>query len=149
MLCRKFGWLSVKVLQIKERRLKLFGCSSKPLAMCDVLRLVSRVPASYFTYLDRNEHKCFLSLQSSFCILHLVCGLLLVCSLHFTHSLHFTPGPQSAVWSTQSAFYTGRFANICMKAVYDNEEQWHRNHLIIWWSLMRIPADNHQWNLWT
>ena len=37
-----------------------------------------------------------------------VCVLLLVCSLHFTHSLHFTPGPQSAVRSPQSAFYTDR-----------------------------------------
>ena len=38
------------------------------------------------------------------------------------------------------------FANICMKAVTsDNEEQYHKYHLIIWWSLMRIPADNHQW----
>ena len=37
-----------------------------------------------------------------------VCILLLVCSLHFTHSLHFTPGPQSAVCSPQSAFYTDR-----------------------------------------
>ena len=32
-----------------------------------------------------------------------------VCSLHFTHSLHFTPGPQSAVHSPQSTFYTDRF----------------------------------------
>ena len=30
-------------------------------------------------------------------------------SLHFTQSLHFTPGPQSAVCSPQSAFYTDRF----------------------------------------
>ena len=29
-------------------------------------------------------------------------------SLHFTHSLHFTPGPQSAVRSPQSSFYTDR-----------------------------------------
>ena len=36
------------------------------------------------------------------------CVLLLVCSLHFTLSLHFTPGPQSAVCSPQSAFYTDR-----------------------------------------
>ena len=40
-----------------------------------------------------------------------VCVLLLVCSLHFTLSLHFTPGPQSAVCSPQSAFYTDRFSN--------------------------------------
>ena len=32
--------------------------------------------------------------------------LLSVCGLHFTRSLHFTPGPQSAVRSPQSAFYT-------------------------------------------
>ena len=37
--------------------------------------------------------------------------LLLVCSLHFTHSLHFTPGPQSAVRSPQSTFYTDRGIN--------------------------------------
>ena len=60
--------------------------------------------------------------QSVVCILHsvcilplvrslqsAVCVLLLVCGLHFTHSLHFTPGPQSAVRSPQSAFYTDRF----------------------------------------
>ena len=35
-----------------------------------------------------------------------VCILLSVCSLHFTLSLHFSPGPQSAVCSPQSAFYT-------------------------------------------
>ena len=33
-------------------------------------------------------------------------------SLHFTHSLHFTPGPQSAVRSPQSVFYTDRIANV-------------------------------------
>ena len=43
------------------------------------------------------------SLQSA------VCVLLLVWGLHFTHSLHFTPGPQSAVHSPQSTFYTDRF----------------------------------------
>ena len=32
MICRKFGWPSIKVLQIKVRRLKLFGCSLKFLA---------------------------------------------------------------------------------------------------------------------
>ena len=37
------------------------------------------------------------------------CVLLSVCSLHFTLSLHFTPGPQSAVHSPQSVFYTDRF----------------------------------------
>ena len=148
MLCRKFGWPSMKVLQIKERRLKLFGFSSKLVAMYNVLRLGSEVRASHLTYLDRNEHKCFKSLQSSFCILHLACGLLLVYSLHFKHSLYFTPGLQSAVRRPQSAFHTDRFANICMKDVYDYEEQWHKYHRIIWWSLMRIPADNHQWNPW-
>ena len=35
-----------------------------------------------------------------------VCVLLLVCSLHFT------PGPQSAVRSPQSVFYTDRFLNL-------------------------------------
>ena len=41
-------------------------------------------------------------------------------SLHFTLSLHFTPGPQSAVCSSQSAFYTDRntdtriLAGVCM-----------------------------------
>ena len=34
------------------------------------------------------------------------CVLLSVCSLHFRLSLHFTPGPQSAVRSPQSTFYT-------------------------------------------
>ena len=40
------------------------------------------------------------------------CVLLSVCSLHFTLSLHFTPGPQSAVCSPQSAFYTDRFFKV-------------------------------------
>ena len=35
--------------------------------------------------------------------------LLSVCSLYFTLSLHFAPGPQSAVRSLQSSFYTDRF----------------------------------------
>ena len=39
------------------------------------------------------------------------CVLLSVCSLHFTLSLHFTPGPQSAVRSPQSTFYTDRLFN--------------------------------------
>ena len=50
----------------------------------------------------------FKNLQSLFCILHPACVLLSVDSLHFTLSLHFTPGPQSAVCSPQSAFYTDR-----------------------------------------
>ena len=41
-----------------------------------------------------------------------VCILLSVCSLHFTLSLHFNPGPQSAVCSPQSAFYTDRFFKV-------------------------------------
>ena len=47
------------------------------------------------------------------------CVLLLVCSLHFTHSLHFTPGPQSAVRSPQSSFYTDRKLN---RALYINKK---------------------------
>ena len=47
----------------------------------------------------------------SVCILHPAWVLLSVCSLHFTLSLHFTPGPQSAVCSPQSAFYTDRSQN--------------------------------------
>ena len=39
------------------------------------------------------------------------CILLSVCSLHFTLSLHFIPGPQSAVCSPQSAFYTDLLVN--------------------------------------
>ena len=52
-------------------------------------------------------------LQSLFCILHPACVLLSVCSLHFTLSLHFTRGPQSAVCSPQSTFYTDRFDYTC------------------------------------
>ena len=80
--------------------------------MCNSLRLGSnlRSPASYFTDLKK-EHKCLK--KSTVCILHFTpaCVLLLVCSLHFTLSLHFTPGPQSAVCSPQSAFYTDRFSS--------------------------------------
>ena len=52
--------------------------------------------------------------KSTVFILHFTpaCVLLSVCSLHFTLSLHFTPGPQSAVCSAQSAFYTDRNAKI-------------------------------------
>ena len=39
------------------------------------------------------------------------CVLLSVCSLHFTLSLNFTTGPQSAVRSPQSSFYTDQFFN--------------------------------------
>ena len=38
----------------------------------------------------------------------------------FSLSLHFTPGPQSAVCSPQSAFYTDRFLNSCLS--YYTEE---------------------------
>ena len=37
--------------------------------------------------------------------------------LHFTHSLHFTHGPQSAVRSPQSAFYTDRVNNTCSSSI--------------------------------
>ena len=61
--------------------------------------------------------------MSSKCSLTCICGIVLPLNppattvyarsafypnLHFTHSLHFTPGPQSAVCSLQSAFYTDR-----------------------------------------
>ena len=49
-------------------------------------------------------------------ILHFTqaCVLLSVCSFHFTLSLHFTPGPQSAVCSPQSAFYSDRiYYTVC------------------------------------
>ena len=62
---------------------------------------------SYFTYLEKKEHKCLKSLQSSFCILHPACILLSVCIiLYFTLSLqHFTlTGPQSL-------FYTDEMKN--------------------------------------
>ena len=99
----------MKVLQIKERRLKLFGCLLKLLANVQCTstrkRSVKLIPASYFTDSKNKEHKCLKSLQSLFCILHPACVLLSVCSLHFT------PGPQSAVCSPQSAFYTDRCLN--------------------------------------
>ena len=105
----------MKVLQIKGRRLKLFGCSLKLLANVQCTstrkRSVKLIPTSYFTDSKKKEHKCLKSLQSLFCILHPACVLLSVCSLHFTLSLHFTPGPQSAVCSPQSAFYTDRCLN--------------------------------------
>ena len=44
-----------------------------------------------------------------------VCVLLSVCSLDFTLSLHFTFGPQSAVRSPQSSFYTDRISNCCFE----------------------------------
>ena len=101
IFCRKCGWLSMKVLQIKVCRLKLFGCSLKLLlnVQCTLNRKrgVLLIPASYFIYLEKKEHKCLKSLQSSFNILHPACVLRSVCSLHLTLSLHFTPGPQSAV----------------------------------------------------
>ena len=99
----------MKVLQIKERRLKLFGCLLKLLANVQCTstrkRSVKLIPASYFTDSKKKEHKCLKSLQSLFCILHPACVLLSV------FSLHFTPGPQSAVCSPQSAFYTDRCLN--------------------------------------
>ena len=72
------------------------------------------MPASYFTDLEKKEHKCLK--KSTVFILHFTpaCVLLLVCSLHFTLSLHFTPGPQSAVCYPQSAFYTDRFPIIAI-----------------------------------
>ena len=57
--------------------------------------------------------------KSTVFILHFTpaCILISVCSLHFTLSLHFTPGPQSAVCSPQSAFYTDRKKNRGMKVL--------------------------------
>ena len=84
MFCRKFGWPSMKVLQIKVRRLKLFGCSLKLLANVQFTatrkRSVWLIPASYFTDLKK-EHKCLK--KSTVFILHFTpaCVLLLVCSL--------------------------------------------------------------------
>ena len=76
----------------------MFFTRAAPVAMiCDEY-------CSYFTYLEKKEHKCFKSLQSSFCILHPACILLSVCSLYFTLSLYFTTGPQSA-------FYTDEMKN--------------------------------------
>ena len=101
MFCRKFGWPSMKVLQIKVRRLKQFGCSLKLLAnvQCTLTRKrsVLLIPASYFTNLEKKEHKCFK--KSTVFILHFAP------SLRFTVSLHFTPGPQSA-------FYTDRIQTL-------------------------------------
>ena len=107
MFFRKFGWLSMKVLQIKVHRLKLFGCSLKLLAnvQCTSIRKrgVKLMPASYFTYLEKKEHKCLKCLQSSSCILHPACILLSVCSLQsafYTQSAFY---PWSTVCSLQSA----------------------------------------------
>ena len=80
--------------------------------MCNALRPGGEVCNRYgVAYLKKKEHKCVKSLQSIFCILHQACVLLSVCSLHFTLSRHFTPGPQSAVCSPQSAFYTDRISS--------------------------------------
>ena len=58
--------------------------------------------------MEKKEHKCLK--KSTLFILHFTPAwvLLSVCSLHFTLSLHFTSGPQSAVCSPQSVFYTDR-----------------------------------------
>ena len=83
--------------------------------MCNSLRLGSEVcnwcRLAISPIWRRRSTNVSKSLQSLFCILHPACVLLLVCSLHFTLSLHFTPGPQSAVCSPQSAFYTDRILN--------------------------------------
>ena len=91
---QKFGWPSMKVLQIKERRLKLFGCLLKLLANVQCTstrkRSVKLIPASYFTDSKKKEHKC---LKKS-----------TVFILHFAPSLRFTLSLHSAFY-TQSAFY--------------------------------------------
>ena len=84
----------MKVLQIKVRRLKLLGCLLKLLGnvQCTSTRkqIVQLIPASYFTDLEKKEHKC---LKKS-----------TVFILHFAPSLRFTLSLQSAFY-TQSAFY--------------------------------------------
>ena len=106
MFCRKFGWPVMKVLQIKVRSRKLFGCSLKLLAngQCTSTRKQSvlLIPGSYFTNLEKKEHKCskkVYSLYSAFCtkpafysqsavsILSSVCILPLVAAVR---SLRFT-----------------------------------------------------------
>ena len=108
----KFGWPSMKVLQIKVRRLKLFGCSLKLLAnaQCSLTRKrsVSLIPSTYFTDLEKKELKCFK--KSTVFSLHFAPSLRFTLSLQsafYTQSA-FTPVPQSGVCSPQSAFYTDR-----------------------------------------
>ena len=81
--------------------------------MCNALRLGSEVLNWYRLAISPiwRRRRTNVLKKSTVFILHFtpVCVLLSVCSLHFTLSLHFTPGPQSAVCSPQSAFYTDRF----------------------------------------
>ena len=109
----------MKVLQIKVRRLKQFGCSLKLLAnvQCTLTRKrsVLLIPASYFTNLEKKEHKCFK--KSTVFILHFAP------SLRFTVSLHFTPGPQSA-------FYTDRIQTLLFVQLALNNKQF----------LLQLPA---------
>ena len=110
MFCRKFGWPSMKVLQIKVYTdLTCSDVHWNFWRMCNPLQPGSEVCNWYRLAISpiwrRRSTK-----KSTVFILHFTpaCVLLSVCSLHFTLSLHFTPGPQSAVCSPQSVFYTDR-----------------------------------------
>ena len=113
MFCRKFGWPSIKVLQIKVHRLKLFGCSLKLLTNVQCTstgkRRVTDTGYLFHRFGEEGAQVFKKSLQSLLCILHPAC------SLYFTLSLQFTPGPQSA-------FYTDR---ISIKLLVDNTIGFH------------------------
>ena len=70
--CLKCGWPSMRVLQIKVRRLSCSGVHWNFWRICNVIRLGSVVCNWYqhCSYLEKKERKCLKSLQSLFCIFH-------------------------------------------------------------------------------
>ena len=70
--CLKCGWPSMRVLQIKVRRLSCSGVHWNFWRICNVIRLGSVVCNWYqhCSYLEKKERKCLKSLQSLFSIFH-------------------------------------------------------------------------------
>ena len=83
---------------------------------CTLTRKRSLIPASYFTDLEKKEHRCLK--KSTVFILHFAPSLHFTLSLQsafYTHSAFYPWSAvcslQSAVCSPQSAFYTDRHGN--------------------------------------
>ena len=128
----------MKVLQTKVRRLKLFGCSLKPLAngQCTSTkkRSVLLIPASYFTDLEKKEYKCLK--KSTVFILHFAP------SLRFTLSLQSAFYPWSAVCSQQSAFYTDRLVYTCQYYMQKRHWSQHFNMALVRCNVLLISKFN-------
>ena len=109
MFCSKFGWHSMKVLQIEVRRLTLFGCSLKTLAdvQCTSTRKRGQLPISPIWRRRSTNVKKSTAFCTSlrFALRSTVCILPLVRSLRFTLSNGFSIVCLAPLFSCISLFF--------------------------------------------